>query len=295
MSTRGAASTYSASKSWKDEKALVQALARQEIDEPYEVILVESARHRAEPVPASLYEALPNLQIHYFDSLKSAALKDYGVLQARGRYVAVLESDCLPEPQWLGRLFEIVHNGEWAIASGRTHYGHETTYHRVLSLLHRSWYDTGKSGSTDYVSNNGAIYERAVLEKYPYPDSTTPFLSAHLRNDRILADGHRIYFDRDVIMRHAVGGWSFLWDLQRNKGHQAMSYHGPRSVFSMRRLLTAKLHQNVRDCRRVGSDYLRWYDWPLVPVIVLAEALPYCVGMIHALNDVQHIPGSSYR
>ena len=118
----------SGSRSWKDEKALVQALARQEIDEPYEVILVESAQHRAEPVPASLYEAVPNLQVHYFDSIKSAALKDYGVLQARGRYVAVLESDCLPEPQWLGRLFQIVRNGEWAIASGRSPDRHQLAF-----------------------------------------------------------------------------------------------------------------------------------------------------------------------
>ncbi len=283
------------SKSWKNERALIQALADQDIAEPFEVILVESEQKRDQTVPAYLYHSIPDLKVHYYDSIKSATLKTYGVSLSSGRYIAVLESDCVPSKNWLRLLLEVIVNKEWVVASGRTYYGEETTYRRIMNLLHRSWDDHGRSCETRHISNNGAVYKRQILEKFPFPDAVTPFQSAQIRNAQIRQEGYRFYFERAVTMRHTIGGWSFIWDLQRNKGHQKMcSYH--HHTFSvMPKLLVSKLKQNAQSCRLFGKEYLRWYDFLLLPFFMLAELVPFSVGMVDAINKVQSIPGSAYR
>jgi hypothetical protein len=282
-------------KSWKDERELLQALADQDIEEPFEVILVESEQNKNQTVPDELYQLIPDLIVGYYDSDQSATLKDFGVGLSSGEYIAVLESDCIPGNNWLRLLLEPVVNNDCAISSGRTYYGEETSYLRTMNLLHRSWYDHGKSCETSYISNNGAIYKRKILEMYPYPNAVTPFLSAQIRNEKIVDDGHRLYYERAVLMKHAIGGLPFIWDLQRNKGHQIMDSHWRIALSSIPLVLVSKLRENMRLCKQHGKEYLKWYDWPMLVFFMFFSLIPFSVGMVDAVNEVKRIPGSAYR
>ena len=229
------------SKLWKDERALIKALANQDIQESFEVILVESKQNLDQIVPTDFYHFIPDLKVHYYDSIKSAALKDYGVILSSGEYVAVLESDCVPSRNWLRLLLEAVVNNEWVIASGRTFYGDETTYRRIMNLLHRNWYDHGKSCETNYISNNGAVYSREILEKFPYPDSVTPFLSAQIRNKQIQREGYRFYFERSVTM--------------------SISFHSCRNCCSQNCIETYKVAYGV--AKNICAGMTGHYSWLL--------------------------------
>lgn len=282
-------------KSWKDELALLQALADQDIDEPFEVVLVESEENKNQKVPDELYQLIPNLIVGYYQSDQSATLKDFGVGLTSGEYIAVLESDCIPGKNWLRLLLAPVINDGYVISSGRTYYGEETSYKRIMNLLHRSWYDHGKSCETEYISNNGAIYTREILESFPYPQAVTPFLSAQIRNEKIYQAGHRCYYEREVLMKHAIGGLPFIWDLQRNKGHQRMSSYSRVGLSSIPRILISKLRENIRLCALHGQQYLKWYDWPMLVFYLFFSLIPFTVGMVDAKKEVQKIPGSAYR
>jgi hypothetical protein len=282
-------------KSWKDERLLLQSLANQDIEEPFEVVLVESEHNKSQTVPDELYHLIPDLIIGYYDSDQSATLKDFGVGLTSGEYIAVLESDCVPSKNWLRLLLEPVVNNQCAISSGRTYYGEQTSYKRIMNLLHRSWYDHGKSCETNYISNNGAIYTREILEQFPYPHAITPFLSAQIRNEKIHQAGHKFYYERDVLMIHAIGGLPFIWDLQRNKGHQRMSSFWRITYSSIPRILISKLQENLRQCKQHGKEYLKWYDWPMLVFYMFFSMIPFTVGMVDALHEVQKIPGSAYR
>jgi glycosyltransferase involved in cell wall biosynthesis len=282
-------------KSWKDEQLLLESLAQQDIEEDFELILVESSVHRDEGVPEFFYDSFPNLKVVYFDSEQSAKLKDYGVSLSSGEYIAVIESDCQPSPNWLRMLLKAVRENAWAISSALCIYGEATSYQRVMSLLDRSWRDLGQSGEAEGISNNGAMYQRKVLEEYPYPDAVTPFLSAQERNTRILKAGYHPYFEREATMIHALGGWDFLWDLHENKGHQIMASSKQQSFRSIPKLLLRKTRKDLGNCRRLGKDYLKWYDWPLYVVLLLSLLLPKFVGMTHALAKVNRIPKTAYR
>lgn len=283
-------------KSWECETALIHSLAEQDISESFEVILVESEQNIDQSIPAKLRQLLPNLKILYYPSTKSAVLKDFGVSQSNSRYVAVLESDCIPSNNWLRLLLEaLTINEDYVVSSGRTLYGEDTPYQRILNVLHRSWDDLGKSGRTSKISNNGAIYQRDILERFPYPDSATPYLSAELRNRQIQQAGHQFYFERNATMKHAIGGLQFIWDFQRNKGHQAISVNNNLNITIMPVLLLKKTYRDFKNCFRRGKEYLRWLDWLLLPIIMILEVIPYLVGMSDAIRKLDSIPGSAYR
>ena len=279
-------------KNWQDELALLEALSNQDIDEDFDVVLVESTQVKDQPVPDQLYLYIPQLKILYYDSIQSAVLKDYGVSQCPHEYIAVLESDCTPTHNWLRELMTGLTSGDYAAASGRTYYGEDSSYRRACNLLHRAWDDPGRSGQTDKVSNNGAIYHREILQSFPYPHAATPFLSAELRNDRIREAGNVFYMAREGAMQHAIGGLTFLWDLQRNKGHQCMSVSAHKSLSL---LMREKLKLDWFHAKRIGKQYLRWYDWPLFVFLSFYEVVPHLVGARYAREEVEVIPGSSYR
>jgi hypothetical protein len=283
------------SKSWDNERRVLAALAGQDIDERFDILLVVSAEFR-EIFSAASLGTIPGLHVIFTDAYQSAKLKDHGVRQTFSAYIAVIEADCIPSPDWLRLLVDILRSrDDISVVSGRTGYGEDTALARSLSLLDRGFDDLGQSGLTDYVSNNGAVYRREVLARFPYPDAVTPFLSSRLRNDAMRRAGHRFYFERRAVMKHALGGWRFVRDLRRNRGYAEMSWHGDKRYTAIPRFLCRRLARDLSTWRRLGPRYLRAHDWPLAMLLLIFGPLLDVPGMIDAINDRDRIRGTAYR
>ena len=283
-------------KSWRDEIRLLRALAKQDLPQPFEVIVVESRVHRNEPAPPGMYKTVPNMRLEYCDANTSAAMKDHGVTLATGDWIAVIEADCTPEPDWLRLLLEAaIRNPEVDAVSGRTNYGEETSYKRVLNLLDRSFDDSGKSRECFSVSNNGAIYRATLLSAFPYQDAITPFLSARLRNRKMKQCGHRFYFERAALIRHEVGGLSFIHDYRMNRGYTQMKIENEQSIRRIPARVTKNLVSDLRRYRRLARLYLRWWDWPLGALLIFWVRIPEAIGMYFAVRNAPALPGTAYR
>ena len=290
-------SDYEASeeKTWKDERHILYALAAQDIGKPFPVILVENTSVQ-DSVPPELYKIVPQLKIIFADESQSARLKNEGVKHAHTAYVAVLEADCLPNQEWLRVLEEaLLTHPDFSIAGGRTMYGDETMYKRCLTVLDRSFDNLGRAGQTPHVSNNGALYKSSVLKEFPYPQAATPFLSSRLRIKTMENHGHKFYFEPRAVMRHAIGGWDFIRDFRRNTGYADMMEHTRRESSQILKLLGRRFKREYADCFRLGPKYLRWYDWPLLILLLGVVSFLEIPGMLDALRGGKSIPQSAYR
>jgi len=284
----------SGAKSWKHEKAMLAALGKQDIGESFDVLLILNAE-TGKSMPPSLAESFPGLTIVQSPERRSERLKNEGVRQSRTPLVAIVETDSLPRTDWLRRLADnLRERDEAAVASGCTVYGRESMYKRVLTLLDRGFDDLGRSGPTRFISNNGALYRREVLEQFPYPDAPTPFLSSRNRNREIEKAGHRFVLERAAIMQHAIGGWEFMRDHRRNGGYADLAATADHSYATIARRLGARLRDELADFRRVGPDYLKWYDWPLAVLLLIGVRFLELPGMIDALRKRDTIPRSHY-
>lgn len=282
-------------KTWNDERRALAALARQDLAEDFAVVLVENAAWRSS-VPGDIADACGGVDLVFCEEHRSARMKDLGVRRVDTEYVAVMEADCVPNESWLRTLLRSLESDDrFAVASGRTVYGDGTTYRRCLTVLDRGFDDLGTAGETVHVSNNGALYRRAVLAAHPYPEAPTPFLSSRLRMDALREDGHRFWFAPAATMRHAIGGWGFLRDFRRNTGYADALEQGTDGIFDVLRQLGRRRRSEWRHCLRVGPRYLRWSDWPLLLVLFLLAPCLELPGAIDALRGRACIRGSAYR
>lgn len=283
-------------KTWADEIAMMRALAAQDYDCPFRVIIGESEAHKDMEPPAALFAHLPDVEIVYSPSDLSAAIKDYAVSQCKTEWVAVFEADALPEPQWLRLTMEAaLANQDCAIVSGRTWYGDETMWRRVLNLIGRSFDDLGRSDESIHVSNNGALYRTSIIQDYPYPEATTPFLSAPLRTFKMRDDGVKFYSEREARTRHAIGGLDFVLDVHRNIGFTDMMLPKKPSYWIIPRLTLERIRNQIGCALRVGGEYLKPLDWPLWAAMMVFIRFPEWRGMHEALQKTEKLEGSAYR
>jgi hypothetical protein len=279
---------------WRAERSLLEALARQDFREPFEVILVASERYRDE-APPDLAKICPRLRIVYSAETQSAKLKDFGVGWARAELVAVLDADCLPSRSWLRVLVDVLRQRpDVSAVSGRTNYGDETMYRRALSLVDRSFDDLGWPGVTHSVSNNAALYRRSLLVRFPYPAAVSPFTASRLREQAMRRAGHVFFFEPAAVVRHAIGGWNFIRDFRRHTGYSDMICHATRKLRSVPLLLWRRRRREGRDCLRLGSGYLRWHDWPLTAALLAAAPFLELPGILDALRERDAIPKTSF-
>ncbi len=283
-------------KTWADEIDMLHALAAQDYGRSFRVIIAENDALRDVDPPTALRDAFPGVEVVYYPSDMSAALKDYAVSLTTTPWVAVFEADALPEPDWLRRVGEaVVANPEYDIFSGRTWYGEDTSWKRALNLLDRSFDDLGASGETVHASNNGALYRTEIIKQFPYPKAATPFLSSRKRLQMMREAGVKMYFCRDARTRHAIGGFEFVRDVRRNAGYSDMMMGVDRSARRMPGLTFKRMKSEGGSLFRVGGRYLKPQDFPLWAAMYLYVRTAEWRGMREAIRDIDQLDGSAYR
>ncbi|WP_395449988.1 hypothetical protein ACHMW7_09325 [Aminobacter sp. UC22_36] len=220
----------------------------------------------------------------------------------RHQLIAVVEADCLPQPGWMATLHApLDHNPAIAAVSGRTSYGNGNMMKRVMSLLDRGFIECrDRHGKVIHVSSNGAIYRRALLERYRFQPGQGPFVSAHIRQDLMNEDGIELAVDPRAVSIHAYEGLGFIWDVRRNKGFQfALMKLRKRSDRSRLGLavsaVMASFRENHRTIRAVGDQFCRPADWPLLWLMMLAVRVPEFVGALAAADPAAFKASTRYR
>lgn len=276
---------------WEDQRAMLQALAAQDLAEPFEVLLAEPA-DRAGRCPPDLAALCPRTRLLFLPQSGSIALREAAVERTTGDYVAVFEADSPPAPDWLRLTVALLDREPAAdVVCGRTDYGEETALRRVASLLDRGFQNPGRAGPVGHGSNNAALYRREVLRRFPFSHGDNPFVAGHLRNRSMEAAGVGIWFLPEARTRHAFEGLRFLADVRRNTGfadaraHRALGGPVRGNLATALALSLDRLRREAGDCRRVGRQYLRWHDWPLALPLLLWFRVCEWPGLLRGLRD----------
>jgi len=279
-------------KSWNDERAALRALGQQDFLEPFEVILIENEAVRGS-TPADLLSRCARSRIELSEATTSAELKDAGVERASGELIAILEADCIPAPDWLRHMVTALRGRpDCAAASGKTLYPGRSLFVRCLTLLDRSVYPGG-SGATASISNNNSIVRREVLDRYPYPASPSPFLSAALRWRAMQRDGLRYFFESQAIVYHALPNWSFIKDMRCHVGY-ALGAQSEPNVRTILRSLTRGLYYDIMRCWRLRQHYaVAAHELPLAYALAVVAKFYEFKGARYAQKH--SLPPTAYR
>jgi glycosyltransferase involved in cell wall biosynthesis len=260
-------SDYDASneKGWNDLRKTLAALAAQDLSAIQEVLIAENVAV-LQRVPPDIPTTLNKLRIVSSPATGSYELKNAGMRAATSEWVAVLDADCTPPPDWVGKVHQAIRLQPKAVViSGRTSYSGRTKYERILSLLSRAYLDPGRAAPTRFTSNNHSIWKREVYLRHPLPEHLGPFAS-RIQSERLLREGHLLWFDASLCVIHDFEGWGMERDIRWNAGFGTVvtRLSDPRMPYawltrlgrvSIPAVVAGKIWQNWRDCIRCASSY----------------------------------------
>ena len=292
-------------KAWDDLRRSLGALARQDVDEPVEVLLVESREH-AGRVPDDVRSVLPSVKVVASTATTSYELKNEGVRTAAADLVVLLDADCTPSTDWLRRAIEAMRaHPDAAAISGRTCYAGRGVQERVLAVLSRAYLDPGAPGVTAFISNNNAIFRRDAFLAHPLPTNGGPF-AARLQSEAIRRAGGNLLFEPTMCVEHDFEGWAMERDIRRNIGYGTIRIRqlDPRmpwawmarlGVASIPLFVLARTVDSCWDGLRAGRHYgLRWFEQPVAFALAFVVHVLEIGGMLSAFRH-EAITTTAYR
>ena len=292
-------------RAWSDLRRTLRGLARQDFQEPFEVILLED-ENLSDRIPDDLTQILPSLRVELSPKSLQYDLKSEAARVGTSDLVILLDADCEPVPSWLRLLIETMRrHPEVGVVSGKTKYAGRTFLERACGVLGRAYVDRTGAGEIKHISNNNAAFRREVLKNHPLPTRAGPF-SSKLHAEAIMRDGWKLWVEPEAGVTHAFDGWSMEKDIRRHTGYAIVTVRqlDPQlshswmvrfRYLSIPIIVTARVAESwIRVLRFFRTYGLRWYEVPLVLGLSIVLHLEEIPGMICAFQG-HPITETAYR
>lgn len=230
---------------------LLDALLRQDYSAPYEVIVVDDGSSDDTPkVMAECCSRHAMLQFLRQDNAGPARARNLGASHARGRFVAFIDDDCLPEPDWLRALDAALVPGA-AAAAGTVINREEGWVGRYVnreSVIHQVLASDGSVA--ELITGNAAVLS-SVFEQVGGFDEAIRVAGGEDTefSFRLRAAGHRIVSAPGARVRHLSAPtdvWGYLRMIFRHgRGRRRLATRFPAYGF------------------RFAAVRLLWLAWPV--------------------------------
>jgi GT2 family glycosyltransferase len=159
-------------------------------------------------VPSSLSAGGAAVALYRQANLGPAAARNRGIAEARGRYVAFIDDDCIAEPRWLATLVAALdaHAGAGAggaVVNTLTENPYSDASQAIVSFI-CSYYNRDPGNARFFTSNNLAFPREGLVSAGAFSDEYQR-AAAEDRElcDRWRAGGHRLVSVADAIVYHS--------------------------------------------------------------------------------------------
>lgn len=147
----------------------------------------------------------PFVQLVSTKGLRYYSLKNEGARRTTGEILLFVDSDCVPEDDWLRRLLESFDNSEVDIVTGNSYVDRDTFYAKTFAV---GWYfpprlPDGPLVATRTTFVNTLAMRRHVFERYPFPEETSLYMGQGVTWNRTLAtNGVTIFLNPSARVAH---------------------------------------------------------------------------------------------
>ena len=183
------------------EKCLAGVLA-QAASRPYEVIVADSGPDGTATLIARRFPAVRVLKSAV--RLDPAQARNWGVSESRGAILAFIDSDCVPERDWLARLCAVLEGGTYDAVGGAIDNVEGATAASWAGYFceFREFLPGGAACDRTYLTPGNTAYRRDTFEKAGgFPAGYYP-LEDQVFYERLRAVNARIRFDPGIVVRH---------------------------------------------------------------------------------------------
>lgn len=156
---------------------------------------------------------------NYFDA------KNAGARAATGDFVALLDGDCAPAPDWLDRLVEAFRPGVAAIA-GKTRYTGRTWAERIFSIPDFAYVLDEGGGRASGFNINNVLFRREVLLAHPFDPRIVRNGGCYLLFHQLKAAGEEVLYTPHAQVSHGndIAGFGFVRK-HYDRGHDSVAIY----------------------------------------------------------------------
>jgi GT2 family glycosyltransferase len=215
--------------------ACLASLAAQEFPrDGFEVIVVDDGSVPPVDECVAPFRARLDLKLVAQPNAGPAAARNRGAAEARGRFLAFTDDDCLPGPRWLAALAARFEAAPDALVGGRTvnalaDNAYSETSQLIIDVVYEH-YNAGGGGARFFASNNFAVPAASFRDAGGFDEG---FRCSEDREfcDRWLARGRRLVYAPAAVVGHAHAlGARTLWRQHFGYGRGARRFHRKRAA-----------------------------------------------------------------
>jgi glycosyltransferase involved in cell wall biosynthesis len=181
-------------------RACIQALLRQQLTRPYEIILVDDGSTDSTALIA--LEFAPRVQVISQPHRGAAAARNTGMRAASGGVVLFTDADCEPVPAWASHLSKAIRDGATG-AKGTYRTRQRGITARFVQAEYESKYRRmARRARIDFVDTYSAAYRRdALLAVGGFNESISAVEDQEL-SFRLAREGHDLRFVPQAVVYH---------------------------------------------------------------------------------------------
>ncbi len=181
--------------------ACLKAVFQQNVDVPFEVIVVDSS---SDETAAIIRRQFPQVRlINLAQQTFPGPARNLGVQQAQGQIIVFLDADCIPNPDWLARMIA-AHQAGYAIVGGAVLNGAPNSRVAWAGYISefREYLPQGKARLVTHIPTCNISYRAEIFRRYGgFPDEYYPQEDL-IFNWMLGKQGEAIFFDPAIQVRH---------------------------------------------------------------------------------------------
>ena len=270
----------------------LDALGRQTFED-FETIVVVDERCAAYEVE-ELRRRRPAVTLVTADRCNYFAAKNRGAEAARGAIVALLDGDCVPEPDWLKTLVARFEPGV-SVVAGRTRYSGGSLSASTFSVPDFATVGGDDGGSASGFVINNVAFRREVLLAHPFEARIPRNGGCYLLYHQLRAAGATIVYEPGAAVAHGldVGGLGFVRK-HFDRGYDGMAVYRLdseavlRGTRLVRRFSALALAPIV--ARRIALDWVRLAR-QRNQIGISAPAVPYYAAVMLLTRLIELVGG----
>lgn len=182
-------------------KACLESVLKQELAEPFEVIVVDSGDDETAPI---VRREFPQVKLVHLPSQTEAPLaRNIGAQRAQADRIAFIDSDCTARPDWLARLRAVLDQGYDGVGGAIANGNGETLVSWAGYICEfREFLPGGPLRSAAYMTPNNVAYRRETFWSVDgFPRGCFP-LEDQVFNLALRRRGARLCVDHGIVVSH---------------------------------------------------------------------------------------------
>ena len=183
-------------------KACLEAISKQETARSYEVIVVDSSADETAQIVEREHPGVRLIRMKR--RTYAGAARNEGVKASRGKYVVMIDSDCVVAKDAVERMIERHERGEYAAVGGSVANGTPRSVSGTVGFLieFREFTPSAPLRLERGIPTANITYRREVFERYGYFDEDMWPAEDILFNWRLYEAGEKLLFDPTIRAVH---------------------------------------------------------------------------------------------